>query len=191
MIEVNSLKIDGLLEIVPMQFCDDRGFFSETFNASRFADRGINTHFVQDNHSFSRNRWVLRGLHYQLPPFAQDKLVRVARGAAYDVVVDFRKGSPTFGNWVGLELSAKKWNQLFVPKGFLHGFLTLENDTELLYKVSAPYSAAHDRAVRFDDPKIGIQWPGDIDQFVLSEKDRNAPGFDQAENGFIYEASNQ
>ena len=131
--------------------------------------------FVQDNHSFSRKRGVLRGLHFQVAPAAQDKLVRVARGAVFDVAVDVRRGSPSFGRWAGLVLSAEDWNQLFIPRGFAHGFLTLEDDCEVLYKVSAPYSPAHERTVRFDDPALQIDWPIERSQLILSPKDEAAP----------------
>lgn len=184
MIKVRQTGLTGVLEIVPRRFADDRGFFSETYNADGFAEQGIGTVFCQDNHSFSRAAGVLRGLHYQLPPFAQVKLVRVVRGAVFDVAVDIRKGSTSYGQWVGVELSAERWNQLLVPEGFAHGLLTLRPETEVLYKVSSPYSAAHDRAIRFDDPQIGIRWPGEAERFILSEKDRAAPSLADAENTF-------
>ncbi|WP_331375975.1 dTDP-4-dehydrorhamnose 3,5-epimerase [Sinorhizobium chiapasense] len=180
-LEVRKLDLDGVLEILPRRIGDDRGFFSETWNAQQFADHGIALHFVQDNHSYSASRGVLRGLHYQLPPYAQDKLVRVVKGAIFDVAVDIRQGSPTFAKWVAIEISARRWNQLLVPKGFAHGFLTLEPDTEVIYKVTNPYSPAHDRAIRFDDPDIAIAWPLPTAQIQLSEKDRTAPQLRQAE----------
>src|SRR5690606_9957039 len=126
---VRRMELDGLLEISPRKFGDDRGFFSETYDAKSFAEAGIDLNFVQDNHSYSAAKGVVRGLHYQLPPFAQDKLVRVTRGAILDVAVDIRKSSPTFGKWVSLEVTAEKWNQILVPKGFAHGFMTLEENT--------------------------------------------------------------
>lgn len=180
-LEIRPLELDGVLEIRPRKFGDERGFFSETWNAQSFADAGIDLAFVQDNHSYSATKGVLRGLHYQLPPYAQDKLVRVVRGAIFDVAVDIRKGSPTFARWCALRLSAGDWNQLLVPKGFAHGFVTLEPDTEVVYKVTAPYAGAHDRSIRFDDPEIGIIWPLAASQFQLSDKDRNAPRLAQAE----------
>src|SRR5262249_4656994 len=137
----------------------------------------------------SRQAGVVRALHYQLPPMAQDKLVRVARGRVFDVAVDARAGSPTYGKWVGVELSAERWNQLLVPKGFLHGYMTLEPDTEVIYKVSAFYSAAHDRGVRFDDPELGIAWPLGALLPILSDKDRAAPSFREAENPFVFDQS--
>ena len=137
--------------------------------------------FVQDNMSLSVARGVVRGLHYQLPPFSQDKLVRVTRGAILDVAVDIRRSSPTFGKWVALEVSAEKWNQVLIPKGFAHGFVTLMENTEVLYKVSAPYSKEHDRSIRFDDPAIGIDWGFDVAKAQLSDKDRHAPALVDAE----------
>jgi len=174
-LEVRRLAIPDVLEIVPKKFGDDRGFFSEVYNASTFADAGVDIAFVQDNQSLSVARHVVRGLHYQLPPFAQDKLVRVLRGAIIDVAVDIRRSSPTFGQWVALEVSAAKWNQILVPKGFAHGFATLTENTEVAYKVSGFYSREHDRAVRFDDPAIGIDWGFDIASAQLSDKDKGAP----------------
>ena len=185
MLETRQLGLEGLLEIVPKRFGDHRGFFSETYNASLFAEAGIDLVFVQDNQSLSVAKGVLRGLHYQLSPRAQDKLVRVVRGSIFDVAVDIRKGSPTFGKWIGLELSAKKWNQILVPKGFAHGFLTLEENTEVVYKVTDYYSPSHDRSIRFDDPEIGIDWPIAHDLLQLSDKDRAAPQLADAET-FIY-----
>lgn len=181
MLEIRKLGLDGVLEVVPKRFGDDRGFFSETYNASSFSQAGLGLVFVQDNHSLSAAKGVVRGLHYQLPPKAQDKLVRVIRGSIIDVAVDIRKGSPTFGKWISLELSAQKWNQILVPKGFAHGFMTLEENTEVIYKVTDYYSPEHDRAIRFDDPQIGIDWPLPSDQIQLSDKDRAAPGLADAE----------
>ncbi|WP_114213970.1 dTDP-4-dehydrorhamnose 3,5-epimerase [Ochrobactrum sp. 3-3] len=178
---VRRLEPDGLLEISPRKFGDDRGFFSETYNAKSFAEAGIDLTFVQDNHSYSASKGVVRGLHYQLPPFAQDKLVRVIRGAILDVAVDIRKSSPTFGKWVALEVSAEKWNQILVPKGFAHGFMTLADSTEVIYKVTNYYSPQHDRSIRFDDPAIGIDWPLPSSSVQLSEKDQRAPLFADAE----------
>ena len=175
MLDVRRLELDGLMEIRPPRFADERGFFSETWNAGRWSEAGIGLDFVQDNHSLSLQRGVLRGLHYQLPPFAQDKLVRVTRGSVFDVAVDIRRGSPTYGRWAAVTLSPGEWNQLLVPRGFAHGFLTLEPDTEVQYKVTAAYSREHDRVIRFDDPAIGIDWPIAADAVILSDKDRGAP----------------
>lgn len=186
MLEVIPLGIDGVLEIRPHRFVDERGFFSETWSLARWNEAGIATDFVQDNHSWSKERGVLRGLHYQAPPMAQAKLVRVSRGAVFDVVVDIRAGSPSFGGWISVTLSAARWNQLFVPEGFAHGFLTLEPDTEVQYKTSSPYSPEHDRAIRFDDPVIAVDWPIDGGELILSDKDRAAPLLEEVETGFGY-----
>jgi dTDP-4-dehydrorhamnose 3,5-epimerase len=175
MLEVRPLELDGVVEIRPPRFGDDRGFFSEVWREDQLAEIGVTARFVQDNHSYSQARGVLRGMHYQLAPAAQDKLVRVSRGSIFDVAVDIRSDSPTFGRWAGVVLSAKEWNQLFVPAGFAHGFVTLEDDTEVLYKASAFYAPDLERAIRFDDPAIGIDWPIDTSQAILSEKDREAP----------------
>lgn len=169
-----ELDLKGVFEVLPKQFGDERGFFSESYQSQAFADAGLDIPFVQDNHSLSRAVGVLRGLHYQLAPRAQDKLVRVVRGAILDVAVDIRRSSPSFGQWVSLVVSAEKWNQIFVPKGFAHGFVTLEPDTEVIYKVSDLYSAEHDRSIRFDDPDIGIDWALAGREPQLSDKDVRA-----------------
>ena len=168
-------EIPEVLIVEPKLFGDHRGFFSETYSRDGFRAAGIGMEFVQDNHSLSQQAGTLRGLHFQSPPFAQDKLVRCVRGSILDVAVDIRKGSPTFGRHVAVELSQANWRQLLVPKGFAHGFLTLEPASEVVYKVSAPYSAAHDLGVAFDDPSIGIAWPTPADQLILSDKDRRQP----------------
>ena len=173
--EIRPTDLDGVLEIRPRRFEDARGFFCETWNAKVFREAGLPTDFVQDNHSFSAARGVLRGLHYQIAPRAQDKLVRVVCGAILDVAVDIREGSPTFARWVAVEVSAKAWNQLFVPKGFAHGFVTLLPDTEVLYKTTEHYSAQHERSIRFDDPCLGIAWSFPTPELQLSERDRQAP----------------
>ncbi|MEA3048187.1 MAG: dTDP-4-dehydrorhamnose 3,5-epimerase [Sphingomonadales bacterium] len=188
MTEVRPLALAGLFEIRPPRHEDRRGFFSEVYNEAALAGHGIDTRFVQDNHSVSAEAGVLRGLHYQVPPAAQAKLVRVIRGAIYDVAVDIRLGSPTFGRWVGLTVSAEAWNQIFVPEGFAHGFITLEPATEVLYKVSAPYSPADDRGIRWDDPAIGIDWPLRGRDPILSDKDRAAPLLADAPAAFRYES---
>ena len=186
---VRQLSLPEVLEIVPTKHGDDRGFFSETYNAKQFADAGINVPWVQDNHSFSAPVGVLRGLHFQTPPFAQDKLVRVVQGAILDVAVDIRHGSPRFGQWCSLEISAKAWNQIFVPKGFAHGFMTLEPNTEVLYKVSELYAPDHDRAISYADPDIGVAWPLDGHELTLSAKDQRAPLLRDIGTGFEYSAS--
>jgi dTDP-4-dehydrorhamnose 3,5-epimerase len=181
MLEINPLGLEGVLELVPKRFGDDRGFFSETYNARRMAEAGIEIAFVQDNHSYSAARGVLRGLHYQLAPKAQTKLVRVMRGAILDVVVDIRRSSPNFGRWVSLEVSAERWNQILVPAGYAHGFVTLVEHTEVVYKVDEYYAPDHDRSLRYDDSAIGIAWPDIAGGFQLSEKDRKAPLLASAE----------
>lgn len=179
---LRRLQLPEVIEIVPSRVYDERGYFCETWNAAKLSRAGIECQFVQDNQSFSARQGVVRGLHYQLPPYAQDKLVRVARGAILDVAVDVRRGSPSFGHWVSVEISAKAGNQVLVPKGFAHGFLALEPETEVLYKVSSPYSPEHDRAIRFDDPDIGIEWPRPLGQFRFSKKDGAAPRLKDAEH---------
>jgi dTDP-4-dehydrorhamnose 3,5-epimerase len=187
MIQFSSLALPEVLEITPERQIDHRGFFSEVWKSSDFLERSLEVVFVQENHSLSGDAGVLRGLHYQAPPFEQAKLVRVIRGSIYDVAVDIRHGSPTFGNWIGLTLSAEKWNQIYVPEGFAHGFLTLEPNCEVLYKVSAPYSPEHDRTIRFDDPEIGVEWPIANLEPILSSKDQAAPLLADAEPAFRYQ----
>jgi len=179
--EIRPLRLGGVCEILPRRIEDTRGFFSETYNARALREHGIEIDFVQDNHSRSLRKGVVRGLHYQLPPHAQAKLVRVVKGAIWDVAVDIRRNSATFGEWVGLEVSAERWNQILIPEGFAHGFITLTEDTEVVYKVSAYYSPEHDRAIRFDDPAIGIDWPFVAADVCLSDKDRTAPLLNEAE----------
>jgi len=191
MLEVRPLRIPEVLEIKPRKFGDDRGFFSETFNRDRLGQNGVDLDWMQDNQSYSAEAGTLRGLHYQEPPFAQDKLVRVLRGRILDVAVDIRKGSPSYGEWVSLELSADLFNQILVPKGFAHGFLTLEPDTEVFYKVTAPYSGEHDRSVRFDDPALAIDWPLEGRRPTLSAKDAAAPTLEDADTPFTFEEASR
>jgi dTDP-4-dehydrorhamnose 3,5-epimerase len=186
---IKPTDLYGILIISPPRFGDDRGFFCETWNAAALAEHGINTTFVQDNQSLSCTVGTIRGLHYQSPPHAQDKLVRCGRGALLDVAVDIRKGSPTYGEWIGVELSAENGKQLLIPKGFLHGFVTLEPDTEILYKCSDYYAPECDGAIRFDDPVIGIDWGISPGQAVLSHKDAAAPFFKGFDSPFTYEAT--
>ena len=171
---VTKTKLSGVVLLSPPRFGDTRGFFSESWNRKTLADQGIDLDFVQDNHSVSAAVNTVRGLHFQSPPHAQDKLVRCGRGALFDVAVDIRKGSPTYGNWVGYELTAENGLQLLIPAGFLHGFSTRKPDTEIIYKCSDYYAPECDGAVRFDDPDIGIDW-GLSGDAVLSEKDGKAP----------------
>lgn len=173
--QIESTAIADVKLIVPKIFRDDRGFFSETWNAGLFAQHGIVANFIQDNHAMSRDKGVLRGLHFQVGHAAQDKLVRVARGSVLDVAVDIRRSSPTFGRHVAVVLSATNWMQLWVPKGFAHGYCTLEPDTEVIYKVTAPYAPEYDRGIAFDDPALGISWPVTRDQAILSDKDKRQP----------------
>lgn len=174
MLDVETTAIPDVKVVKPKRFGDDRGFFSEVFNQKAFAEAGLPVTFVQDNHSWSAKAGTVRGLHFQSPPFAQDKLVRVVRGRILDVAVDIRRASPTYGRSVAVELSAQNWHQLLVPIGFAHGFCTLEPDTEVVYKVSNFYSGAHDHGLAWDDPDLGILWPiaGDA---VTSPKDRTHP----------------
>ena len=187
--QIEELRIADVKLITPRRFGDSRGWFSETWTASKMAAAGLEFAFMQDNHSDSAEVYTLRGLHYQAPPFAQAKLVRVARGAVLDVAVDIRVGSPTYLQWVAEELSAENGAQLLVPRGFLHGFLTLTPDTEVLYKVDNPYSADADGAVRFDDPTLGVDWGVDPARAILSDKDAAAPLFADFDNPFTYEAT--
>lgn len=187
MTEARKLGLGDVAELRPARHGDHRGFFSEVWSAPALAAVGIGTAFVQDNHSYSAQAGVLRGLHYQEPPAAQAKLIRVTRGAIFDVAVDIRHGSPTFGRWVGLHVSAEDWNQIYVPEGFAHGFVTLEPDTEVLYKVSTPYSPGHDRGIRWNDPAIGIEWPLNGLEPILSAKDQAAGLLADAAPAFRYE----
>ena len=171
---ITPTKIPDVLVVESKKYGDERGFFSEVYKQSVFTEYGFNEVFIQDNHAYSAEPGVLRGLHYQSPPFAQDKLVRVVRGSIFDVAVDIREGSPTFGQWVGVELSAKNWKQLLVPKGFAHGYLTLEPDTEVLYKVTNGYAPECDKGVLWNDPSIAIEWPLEGSP-ILSAKDEIQP----------------
>lgn len=173
--EVIALAIPDVKVLVPKRFGDHRGFFSEVYNRAAFAAAGIGQEFVQDNHSLSAQQGVVRALHYQVAPAAQAKLVRVVRGAILDVAVDIRRSSPTFGRHVSEVISAENWRQMYVPVGFAHGFVTLEPDTEVLYKVTTVYSPQHERGIRWDDPGIGIAWGIDPAAAVLSERDRKHP----------------
>lgn len=173
--QVQSLAIPDVKLLTPRRFGDARGFFAETYSRKVLSELGFSDEFVQDNHSLSREVGVVRGLHFQLPPFAQAKLVRVIRGAIFDVAVDIRRGSPTFGTWVGAELTADNFTQILVPAGFAHGFVTRAPDTEVVYKVTAYYAPSHDRGILWNDPAIGIDWGVDPSAAILSEKDRNHP----------------
>jgi dTDP-4-dehydrorhamnose 3,5-epimerase len=172
---IQPTSLDGVRVITTRRFEDSRGFFSEVFREDRFTDAGIGFRCVQDNHVLSDRALTLRGIHYQLPPFAQAKLVRVIAGSALDVAVDLRRGSPTFGKWVAVTLRASDWSQVFVPAGFGHATLSLEPGTEFIYKVSAPYAPTHERGIRFDDPEIGVEWGVPPERVVASERDRRLP----------------
>lgn len=177
--------LNGIIIVEPTVYGDHRGWFMETYSKIRFKDAGINLTFIQDNQSFSSIKGTLRGLHYQMNPKAQTKLVRCTKGSIYDVAVDIRKGSSTYGKWVGIELTAENKKQLLIPKGYAHGFMTLTDDVEVQYKVDELYSPACDRGIIWSDPEIGIEWPIEIVP-VLSEKDEKAPLLKDAENNFIY-----
>jgi dTDP-4-dehydrorhamnose 3,5-epimerase len=154
---------------------DQRGYFVETYTVAGFREIGIDCQFVQDNHALSRHAGTVRALHFQRPPAAQSKLVRVIRGSIFDVAVDLRRGSPTYGRWCGAKLSADSNEQLFVPAGFAHGYCTLEDNTAVIYKVDAPYSPECDAGIRWDDPDIAVTWPIDYKEAILSEKDATLP----------------
>ena len=173
---IRPTAIPVVIEIVPTRFADSRGHFAETYHRDRFAAAGIEAEWVQDNQSYSATTGTVRGLHFQIAPFAQDKLVRVISGAIHDVAVDIRAGSPTYGQWVGVDLNADIGNQLFIPRGFAHGFVTLADNTVVLYKVSATYAPACEQAIIWNDPDIGIDWPL-VGAPSLSEKDLRAPAF--------------
>jgi dTDP-4-dehydrorhamnose 3,5-epimerase len=187
-VKITKFAISGPLLISPTQHGDSRGFFSETFRQNTFEDAAGPTVFVQDNHSYSTERGVIRGLHYQAPPHGQGKLVRVTRGAVFDVFVDIRVGSPTYGQHLGVELSAENWLQLWVPAGFLHGFCTLTEEVEFLYKVTSYYNAEADGAVAFDDPDLGVAWPLDGAEPLISDKDRRGVRFRDFKSPFVYQA---
>ena len=176
--------LSGVCIIEPQVFGDHRGYFMETYSAKAFADIGIDTVFVQDNQSFSAQKGTLRGIHFQNHPMAQAKLVRVTRGAVLDVAVDLRKGSPTYKQWVAVELTAENKRMLFIPRGFGHGFVTLTEDVEFCYKVDNLYSKECDRGIRYNDPDIGVDW-GDILP-VLSQKDTTSPFLKDSDCNFIY-----
>ncbi len=173
--DVIMTEIPDVKLVRPTRHNDHRGFFSEVWSRDSFVKAGIAIDFVQDNHSRSNERGTLRGLHFQKPPFAQTKLIRVLRGSIFDVAVDLRVGSPTQGRYVAIELTAEDWQQIFIPKGFAHGFLTLEPNTEVFYKVDAPYTPGYDEGIAWNDPDLSIQWPANIRDVIMSEKDRRQP----------------
>lgn len=184
MLDVQTTSLSGVLILTPIRHGDARGFFSESWNRQRMKDAGIDIDFVQDNHSLSAKTGTVRGLHFQSPPHAQAKLVRCGKGALYDVAVDIRRGSPTYGNWVGVDLSFENGRQLLVPAGFLHGFVTRSDDTEIVYKCSDYYSPECDGAVRWDS--CGIDWGIAADNVLLSAKDASAPALADFESPFTW-----
>ncbi len=184
MIEITPTALPDVLLVKMRVFADERGWFTETWNRQRWAEAGLDVDFVQDNHSLSRQAGVLRGLHFQTPPRAQDKLVRCVRGAILDVAVDIRRASPTFGGHVAQVLSAENQLQMFVPKGFAHGFITLEADCEVLYKVSDIYSPENDKGIAWDDPALGIDWGRAAGEILTSPKDLLHPRLADCDTGF-------
>lgn len=181
---IKELGIAGVKLFTPKKFGDERGFFSETWNAQTLREAGLNLNFVQDNHVYTAAPHTVRGLHFQLPPRAQDKLIRVVRGAIFDVAVDVRRGSPTFGRHVSAVLSAENWAQLLVPKGFAHAYATLEADTEVIYKVTDTYAPEFERGLYWNDPALGIAWPMAESAAQLSERDRRLPTLSDARELF-------
>jgi dTDP-4-dehydrorhamnose 3,5-epimerase len=186
--QVEALAIQDVKLLTPKIFRDERGYFSETYNRQVLAAAGIDRTFVQDNQSLSRTKGVLRGLHFQIAPHPQGKLVRVTRGAIFDVAVDIRRGSPSFGQHVSTTLSAENWSQLWIPEGFAHGFCTLEPDTEVIYKVTDFYAPECDMGLAWDDPDLGIAWPLSGTQAILSDKDRSHPRLRDLPAHFVYAA---
>lgn len=184
--KVEDAGLPGLKLITPQRIADGRGFFSETYRRNTLAEHGIDHLFVQDNHSLSMPVGVVRGLHFQSPPHAQVKLVRVIRGSILDVVVDIRRGSPSYGRHAAIELSAENWQQLLIPEGFAHGFCTLTEGTEVLYKVNDYYSPEHDRGLLWNDPALGIAWPVSADNAILSERDRKHPSLAELASPFAW-----
>lgn len=182
--EIEQLSIPDVLLLTPRRFGDDRGFFSETFSVAAWRKAGLESEFVQDNHAYSAEKGVVRGLHFQLHPSAQGKLVRVPRGAILDVAVDIRRGSKTFGKHVSAIISAENWRQIWVPVGFAHGYVTLTPNTEVIYKVTNGYAPALDRGIRWNDPALGIDWGVSDEDAILSEKDRKQPLFAEAPDLF-------
>lgn len=187
MITVEQTRLSGVKIISTKRFADDRGFFSESYNEHHFENAGIVDRFVQDNHSLSIQKGTVRGLHYQAPPHAQTKLVRVIRGSVIDIAVDIRQGSPTFKDHIAIELSAENGKQLLVPEGFLHGFATLSDNTEVVYKVTDFYSGAHDGSVRWNSPELGLDWGINTAAAVLSAKDSEAVLWKDFETPFTFE----
>ena len=188
--QVERLKIPDVRLIFPARHGDSRGFFSETYNKTSFAEHGIAVDFIQDNHAFSTDQWTVRGLHCQIPPFEQDKLLRCTHGSIFDVAVDVRVGSPTYGQHVSAVISAESWNQILIPVGFAHGYCTLAPDTEVIYKVNKHYSPDHDMGLLWDDPDIGIDWPVNKGGVHLSGRDWAWPRLRDFVSPFTYSKTN-
>ncbi|MGV6875741.1 dTDP-4-dehydrorhamnose 3,5-epimerase [Pseudochelatococcus sp. B33] len=187
--QIETTELNGIIIVTPRRFKDARGFFSETWNRKRLAEAGVDIDFVQDNHSVSAKKGTVRGLHFQSPPHAQAKLVRCGRGALFDVAVDIRKNSSTYGKWVGVELSAENGRQLLIPAGFLHGFITRTDDTEIIYKCSDYYAPESEGAVRWNDPAIGIGWNIEPEAAIVSDKDAEAPLLADIDSPFVWGAA--
>jgi dTDP-4-dehydrorhamnose 3,5-epimerase len=185
--KIERFNIEGIFSIIPIKREDHRGFFSETYNKDALAAEGVPANFVQDNHVYSAKPGVLRGLHFQIPPRAQGKLIRCTRGAIWDVNVDIRRGSPTYGKHVAVELSAANWKQLWVPIGFAHGYVTLEEDCEVIYKVTDSWAPECERGVAWDDPGLGIDWRLPAADLRLADRDRAFPQLANTEEAFRYE----
>ena len=185
-LEIRPLHLADVKLVIPPIHRDTRGFFSETYNRKAMSAAGISTEFVQDNHTLSSESGTLRGLHFQAPPHAQGKLLRVTRGAIFDVAVDIRVGSPTFGQHATANLTAANWMQVWIPPGFAHGYCTLEPDTEVIYKVTDYYAPECDRGIKWDDAALGIKWPIAPDKVHLSEKDRNQPALKDIAPAFLF-----
>ncbi len=177
-------KLDGVIIVEPLVHGDSRGWFYESYSKRKYEELGIQADFVQDNRSYSSQKGIIRGLHCQLEPYAQSKLITCTRGAILDVAVDIRKGSPTYMQWVSVELTAENKRQLFIPRGFLHGFVTLTDDVEVMYKTDNYYEPTADRSIRFDDPAFGVDWGINTPQ--LSAKDSNAPLYEESDVEFTY-----
>jgi len=186
--QIKELAIPDIKILTPVQHRDNRGFFSEIYNRQTLLEAGIELEFVQENYSWSVDINTVRGLHFQTGEFQQDKLVQVVRGAILDIAIDLRHGSPWYGQYVCAEISAENWQQVLVPKGFAHGFLTLQPNTAVMYRVTTHYSPAHDAGIRWNDPDIGIDWPINENEAVLSDKDSTLPFLSDCDTLFVYEA---
>ena len=186
LMQVERFEIEDIFVIIPAQHGDHRGFFSETYRESFLSTQGVNANFVQDNHVYSAESGVLRGLHYQTPPHPQGKLLRCVRGAILDVGMDIRKGSPTYGRHVAVELSAANWKQLWVPPGFAHGYVTLDAHCEVIYRVTDYWAPDCERGIAWDDPSLGIDWRVSPTKLILSDRDRRNPRLADVEPSFLY-----